>query len=941
MATSAERPDPSDRTRTVPIARDATTRHAMAHDASHYLLIPDGVATPPSVPEVCKLLQHCHDTGRHLTFRSGGTSLSGQGVTDGILVDTRKHFRRVEVLDDGARIRTGPGVTVRHANNRLLRHGRKLGPDPASEIACTIGGIVANNSSGMACGIEENAYRTLESLKVVLASGTVLDTADPDADEQLRTQEPVLHAGLAELRDRIRTSSASVEALRQQFSMKNTMGYGLNSFLDFDRPVDILTRLMVGSEGTLGFIASATFRTVELQPHAATGLAVFSDLSTAAAALPRLVAAGFATIELLDATSLTVAQGLAGVPRQIAELRVDRHAALLLEHRAPSVDALAGRLAASAALLEDFDLDTAFAFTQDAEERSRLWHVRKGLYAAVAESRPKGTTALLEDVVVPVGELLPVCERLIQMLDSYGYQQSVIFGHAKDGNVHFMLNETFDDPERLTRYQAFTEEMVDLVLTHHGSLKAEHGTGRIMAPYVRRQYGDELYDVMRRVKDLFDPSGILNPGAVLSDDPDSYVRDLKTTPPVEEEVDRCVECGYCEPVCPSKDLTLTPRQRIVLRRDMVAAENRGDHALAAELRDAYEYPGVETCAVDGMCETACPVSINTGDLVRRLRRESTGALTGAAWNTAAKHWKAVSRGGGLSLTAASALPTALPVVATNVGRRLLGADVVPQYQSELPRGGSARRPRQTDTPIAVYFPACVGTMFGPSSGGLGVTDAFLALCNRSGIELAVPDGISSMCCGTPWKSKGMARGHTTMARAVLPTLWEATGEGALPVVVDASSCTEGLDELRHVIDEAPGDYADIRVIDALELVAEHLLDRLAVTAPVGSIVLHPTCSTERRGISPLLERIARHISSDVTVPVSWGCCGFAGDRGMLHPELAESATAAEAAEVGERAYDVYASANRTCEIGMSRATDHDYVHIIETLERATRPVEVR
>lgn len=912
----------------------------MAHDASHYLLVPEGVATPSSVEEVRQLLHHCRETGQHLTFRSGGTSLSGQGITDGILVDTRKQFRRVEVLDDGTRIRTGPGVTVRYANNRLLRHGRKLGPDPASEIACTIGGIVANNSSGMACGTQENAYRTLESLEVVLASGALLDTADPAADDTLRTQEPGLYAGLLELRERIRADSASVEKIRRQFSMKNTMGYGLNSFLDFDRPVDILTHLMVGSEGTLGFIASATFRTVATQPYTATGLAVFTDLSAATAALPRLVAAGFATIELLDATSLKVAQGLGDAPSQIAELHVDRHAALLLEHRARSVDALAGRVATGTSVLRDLDLAVPFAFTQDTAQQSRLWHVRKGLYTAVAESRPSGTTALLEDVVVPVEELLPVCERLIHMFDSYGYRQSVIFGHAKDGNIHFMLNETFDDPASLDRYQAFTEEMVDLVLSHHGSLKAEHGTGRIMAPYVRRQYGDELHDVMRRVKELFDPDGILNPGAVLSDEPDSYVRNLKTAPPVEGEVDRCVECGYCEPVCPSKDLTLTPRQRIVLRRDMVAAEKRGDHALAAELRDAYTYPGVETCAVDGMCETACPVGINTGDLVRRLRRESTGAVTAAAWHATATHWQAASRTGGLALTAASALPAALPAAVTGVGRRLLGADNVPQYSPDLPRGGRVRRPRRSDAPTAVYFPSCVGTLFGPSDGGPGASAALFTLCERAGVELTVPEGIGSMCCGTPWKSKGMTRGHTAMARTVLPALWDATDRGRLPVVVDASSCTEGLDELRDAVDGPDGTHR-VRVIDALELVTEHLLDRLTVTAPVGSIVLHPTCSTERRGTSSLLERIARRISPDVTVPVSWGCCGFAGDRGMLHPELAESATAAEAAEVLERRYEVHASANRTCEIGMSRATGRDYVHIIEALERATRPVEVR
>jgi len=940
MTATAHRPgETTEHEAAASIAVDATSRHAMAHDASHYLLVPEGVATPSSTTDVRRLLQYSRDHGKHLTFRSGGTSLSGQSITDGILVDVRKKFRRVEILDDGALVRSQPGATVQHVNNRLLRHRRKLGPDPASEIACTIGGVVANNSSGMACGITQNTYQTLDSLVIVLASGTTIDTADRDADDQLRLLEPELYLGLVALRERVRSNPTSVATIRQQFSMKNTMGYGINSLVDFERPVDILSHLMVGSEGTLGFIASATFRTVELKPHAATGLAVFPDLSAATAALPALVAAGFATIELLDATSLAVAQGLTSVPSQIAGLRVDKHAALLLEHQASTAEELADLRDADRSLLAELNLAAPLDLTTDPSSRSQLWHTRKGLYTAVAEARPSGTSALLEDVVVPVDELLPTCETLIELFEKYSYRKSVIFGHAKDGNIHFMLNETFDDPAKLERYQHFTEEMVELILSRQGSLKAEHGTGRIMAPYVRRQYGEELYSVMQELKQLCDPEGILNPGAVLSDDADSYIHHLKTSPTVEDEVDNCVECGYCEPGCPSKDLTLTPRQRIVLRRDMAAAEARGDHALAAELREAYEYQGVDTCAVDGMCQVACPVNIDTGDLVRRLRQESAGTVTDSLWGAAAKQWGAVSSIGGIGLSVAASLPAAVGIAATNVGRALLGNETIPQYHGALPGGGRRRRPRSSPGAAAVFFPACVGTMFGPEDDAMGGTAAFEALCERVGIEVIVPAGIGSMCCGTPWKSKGLAKGYDTMVESVLPQLWAATRQGELPVVVDASSCTEGLEELRRVAIAAGGAYAELRTMDALEFVVDQVLDGLEVSAPVASIVLHPTCSTERRGISHLLEEIARHVSHDVTTPVSWGCCGFAGDRGMLHPELTASATAAEALEVSAREYDVYASANRTCEIGMTRATGKDYVHILETLEAATRPLD--
>ncbi|WP_060886023.1 FAD-binding and (Fe-S)-binding domain-containing protein, partial [Streptomyces caniscabiei] len=625
------------------VAARASDRLAFAHDASHYLLVPDAVVTPKDATQVAELLRTSAAHGLSLTFRSGGTSLSGQATNDGILVDTRRHFRGIEILDDGDRVRVQPGATVRAVNQRLARHGRRLGPDPASESACTIGGVVANNSSGMACGTELNTYRTLESAVLVLPSGTVLDTGAADADDRLRTLEPRIHEGLVRLRDRVRVNPTSRETIRRLYAIKNTMGYGVNSFVDHTRPVDILTHLVIGSEGTLAFVAEATFRTVPAHPHAATGLLVFPDLATATGALPDLVAAGFATIELLDATSLRVAQRDPGATAALRETRVRDHTALLVEHQEPTAEALRQRVSDTAQILAALPLTTTGTLTSEPATRAALWHIRKGLYTAVAGARPSGTTALLEDIAVPVDRLLPTCAQLTELFDRHGYTGGVIFGHARHGNIHFLLNEDFDRPELAERYLAFTDDMVDLVLGHGGTLKAEHGTGRIMAPYVRRQYGVELYDVMREVKHLLDPHGLLNPGVLLSDDPSVHIRHLKSTPTVEEEVDRCVECGYCEPVCPSQDLTTTPRRRIVLRREIARARTAGDTDLLARLEAESQYDVVDTCAVDGMCRTACPVLIDTGDLTRRLRAERRGRAEQKAWASAARHWDGVTR----------------------------------------------------------------------------------------------------------------------------------------------------------------------------------------------------------------------------------------------------------------------------------------------------------
>lgn len=900
--------------------------HAAAHDASHFLLTPTAVVTARDAAEVGRLFGVSARMNIPVTLRSGGTSLSGQAVSDGILIDVRKGFRNIEVLDNGARIRTQPGVTVRRLNAELARYGRKIGPDPASESACTVGGVVANNSSGMACGTVENTYRTLDSMVVVLPSGTVVDTGSADADARLRHDEPDVFDGLLRLRDRVRDNAASAATVRRQFAMKNTMGYGLNSFLDYDEPAQILAHLIVGSEGTLGFVAEVTLRTVPVRGHVASALLVFDDLRSANGALPALVDTGAATLELMDARSLRVGQRLPDAPAQVAALDVSEQAALLLEYQSTDADELAGLTAAAAPVLANLPLTDPVRLTRDAAVRGGLWKLRKGLYASVAGARASGTTALLEDVVVPVELLAETCTGLGQLFDRYSYRDSVIFGHAKDGNIHFLVTDRFADPEPLRRYADFTEDMVDLILAQGGSLKAEHGTGRVMAPYVRRQYGDELYDVMVAIKRLIDPTGLLNPGVLLDDSPDAHLRHIKVTPTVEDEVDRCVECGYCEPVCPSRDLTLTPRQRIVVRRAIATAERAGDRALAEELAGSYEYAGVQTCAVDGMCGTACPVQINTGDLVRRLRLENRGHLADKGWAVAARHWGQTSRIAGAALTAASTVPAALPVEASRLGRAIAGADAVPLWSPDLPRGGRRRhRPAPHATPDVAYLPACVNAMFGSAEHGGGVQAAFEKLCALAGLTLAVPDDIDSLCCGTPWSSKGMATGYATIREHTVSAVLRATRDGELPLVCDASSCTEGLIKILH--QDAP----HVRVIDAVTLLAERVLPALGDHPKVASLTVHPTCSSTQLGTNDALLAVARAAADDVVVPLDWGCCGFAGDRGMLHPELTASATAAEASRVRDHPTESYGSCNRTCELGMTRATGHQYRHVIEIL----------
>ena len=895
-------------------------RVSIANDASHYLLTPTLVAKPKTaqqISEIFKITQK-HDFG--ITFRSGGTSLSGQGVTDSLLVDTRKNFKEIEVLENGLKVRVQPGLTINRVNASLRKYGRKLGPDPASEIACTIGGVIANNSSGMACGTEFNTYKTISSLVFVLPSGTLIDSSNADADEQLRTKEPEIYAGLLGLRKRIVEKPHLVEKIKNAYAIKNTMGYGLNSFVDFEKPIDILTHLIVGSEGTLAFIAEATFNTLPLLTKCATSLLIFDELELATKSLPALKNTDAAVIELLDISSLKVAQREHMADAVLKNQEFKNHAGLLIEYQAETDQILDGLIDNAHQVFKDLPIKNG-ELTKSAAIRNELWHARKGLYAAVAGNRPSGTTALLEDISVPAKHLHNTTTELSGLLNKHRYFDSVIFGHAKDGNLHFLLNEKFHDPTSLKRYEDFTHDMIELVLSHDGSLKAEHGTGRIMAPFVKKQFGEELYQVMVDLKKLIDKRNILNPGVIINENQNIHIENLKESLPIDQEVDRCVECGYCETVCPSKDLTLTPRQRITLRRAKKDAEKNNDQELIDAIDSNYDYQGLDTCAVDGMCATACPVHINTGDLVKRLRSEQQSFASQSLATLAANKWSATTTFLSGLLTTAKNMPAPLVESVNKIIRQISGPNSVPLWNKSLPIGGKQRTSLQATNPDLVYFPSCVNSLYGQSE----IQAAFLSLCDKAGLKVLIPESIGDLCCGTPWSSKGLTHGYEVMALKTKKEIMKQVKRENLMVVSDATSCTQGLTQIFS--------ETQIQIVDVLEFVDTRIMPLVKPKTKLSSLVLHPTCSGVELGINKHMNSLANLISNQVITPLDWNCCGFAGDRGLLHPELTQQATLKQAQSLQSERFVAYASSNKPCQIGLGIATGQNYVHLVELVDQ--------
>ena len=887
---------------------------AYASDASFYTLTPAAVVRPKDTAEIKALCAWSKRERVPLTFRAAGTSLSGQAVTNGVLVDLSRHWRTLEVLDGGRRVRVGPGVIGGLVNARLAPYAAKLGPDPASIGACMIGGIVANNSSGMCCGIEQNAYRTLESLRFVLPSGTEVDTAAAGAEAAFAAAEPAIAAGLMRLKSRVAGDTRLVERIRTKYRIKNTMGYALNAFLDFDTPLSILWHLLVGSEGTLAFIAEAVFRTVPDLPLKSTGLLLFPDVPSACEAIEALTTSGAKALELMDRASLRSVEGHPGIPSFVSELP-PAAAAILAEYQASTDAELLDSERAFGAAAPRLPLTMPPQFTRDPTTQGRLWAARKGLTATIGAMRPLGTSLIFEDVAFPLPHLASGVTELQTLLVRHGYEDGIVFGHAKDGNIHFILSQSFNDAASIAKYERFTDDLVAMVVDRYdGALKAEHGTGRNMAPFVLREWGEDAYAAMREVKRLIDPDAILNPGVLLNDDPRIHLANLKSLPRVEDEIDRCIECGFCESKCPSRDLTLTPRQRIVIRREQARRRDAGNVAAIAELEDGLRYAMQDTCATDGMCATACPVGIDTGALVKRLRADAHGALANAAAGVAATAFGAVE----MAARAALMLPTPWKDL--------------PDRAAPLPRtppiAGAA----------AVYFPSCVTRVLGASP----LPETILAVATRAGLRLVIPEDVSGTCCGMPFSSKGFEAAHAIAANRSIERAWRWSDAGRLTVVVDTSPCAFSFATCRDALTEANRKRFDaMRIQDAILWAHDTLLPRLPMHRRIPRVAAHPVCSVVKLGLVQAFTSILRACADDVVVPVAAGCCGFAGDRGFTHPELTEAATRAEANELeAAGSCDLYVSSSRTCEIGMTRATGRPFVSFWEALDAASNPRQI-
>ena len=892
---------------------------AYGTDASFYRLIPEVIATVNNEEEVIHVIATARAHARPLTFRAAGTSLSGQAITNGVLVLIGDGFAHCEISADASLVRTGPGMVGGEVNRRLAPFGRKIGPDPASIDACKIGGIAANNASGMCCGTAQNSYRTVAGMRLILADGTLVDTEDAASVADFKHSHAPLLTQLGQLAWRTRANRPLAARIARKYKIKNTTGYSLNALIDFDDPLDILIHLMIGSEGTLGFIARITYQTVPEHAHKASALIFFPDIRSACEAVIELKKKPVAAVELLDRPALRSVQNKPGLPDIIRSLG-DQASALLIEVRAENASRLQSEISDALSALDGIRTIEAPRFSTDPAQCEMFWNVRKGTFPSVGAMRQTGTTVIIEDVAFPVEALAAATLDLQALLRQHGYHEAIIFGHALEGNLHFVFTQDFGNAAEIERYRQFMDEVCTLVVgKYDGSLKAEHGTGRNMAPFVELEWGQEALRLMRDLKALFDPEQRLNPGVILNDDPHAHLKHLKPMPAAEDLVDRCIECGFCEAQCPSHQLTLSPRQRIVGWREL--ARRQAANEPAGQIGQDYRYQGMDTCAGCGLCATACPVSIDTGELIRRLRGRQQSATARLLGQFAANHFGAVAA---VSRTAIKAGHLAASLLGEGLVNKLSGGawrQAMPPASSALP----TQAPASQGDPV-VYFPTCGGRIFGANAHEDSLPTVVMRVLERAGYAPRLPANYDSLCCGQMLASKGMSEAADHLSDQLAAALFAVSEHGRLPVILDASPCA-----LRMKAKLA----GKLTVLDLAEFAHDALLPRLRLNKQSAPLALHINCSARRAGLESKLTKLAEACAEQVIIPLDGKCCGFGGDRGFAAPELNVHALRHLHRDL-PAGCSHGVSSNRTCELGLTAETGVNYRSIVYLLDQCSR-----
>ena len=912
---------------------DHLRRYAYGVDASCYSYLPKVVVKAEDEREVRRLIRLCQQCGTPFTFRAAGSSLSGQCSSEDVLIVCNDGFKKMEVIDDGKALKCECGVIGSDANDLLKPYNRKIGPDPATLATALVGGILNNNSSGMCCGTAQNSYKTIRSIRVVLLDGSILDTSDQKSIDQFLKEKPQMVEDILQLRKDILADEELTHLIHHKYKIKNTTGYGLNSLVDFEDIIDIINHLFIGSEGTLGFVSEIVYNTVEDVPYKGCGLMFFKTLNDASLAVVALANMGrdkVVAAEMMDYQSLKAVQSLDNVPDFVREVP-EGTSAILFQTESYSKETVDKNLAFIKDKLKDIPTAIPSLYSQDAKEYDSWWAIRKGILPIVGGQRRKGTTVITEDVCFQIKDFTKGIEMLTELFHKYDFVDGgVIFGHALSGNVHFNITPDFSDPKDTKNFGDLVKEMSERVSGFGGSLKAEHGTGRMVAPFIEMEWGRKAYEINRRIKAIFDPERILNPDVIITDDPDVYKKNLKAQCVIDDAFTICMECGFCEKHCPSRNLTLTPRQRIALLRETKRLENEGNFTLAAELKKGYEYFGVDTCAACSMCKGLCPLSIDTAQIALSMRRIDPPApeLAKKIYDNFSTTLQMCRAGVSLEGIAGSIITQKAISKITEGLHGVTG--VTPYVPKTTPKANRYRlrsRIKPTNFEKVVYFSTCANRAFKPNQGyddERSLQQVVESLCNKAHIDIIYPEHIENLCCGLSFENYDDV--HERAVKDLHDALMKASQNGKYPIVIDHSAC------FNHAFKHMP----DLEINDISEFLCKYVVPHLDIEKCDERVIVHKQCKIKSLNKSQYIEDLARLCTDHVFNIKSFACDGFAGQKGFFTPELNKCATKDLAAEIAEYGATLGVSSSSTCEIGLGENGGIPFIGVAFLLDRCSK-----
>lgn len=965
------------------IYTDYLRRFAYGIDASCYAYVPRVVIRAINESEIITLFTLSQKHNTPLTFRAAGTSLSGQACSDSVLVLANAFWQDIEIVGNAESIKCGCGVIGVEANEALKPYGKKIGPDPATINNAMIGGIFSNNSSGMCCGVKQNSYNTIKSARFILFDGTILDTSknakpSESIESFLQKHKDKADALLA-LREEILQDKELCELIKRKFAIKNTTGYSINALLDFSEIKDIVNHLFIGAEGTLGFVSQVEYECVEDYAYKACALLFYKDLALGAKAVEILAhnESLVSAAEIMDYACLDSAKSLENAPLELGQIESGA-CAILVQLESSTQKELDSKIAHISKELESVPSLFGVHFSSDEKLMASWWKIRKALLPLAAGSRPSGSIVITEDICFPISTFAQGIDSITKLFEKFNFQ-GIIFGHALSGNVHFIITPNLNDEKESQAFGAFMEAMVDSVIALQGSTKAEHGTGRMIAPFVEKEWGAKAYAINRRIKEIFDPHALINPDVIISDNPQIHTQNLKQSSEVEDFINQCMECGFCEKVCPSRELTLTPRQRIAVRKEIARLEallaestkstQKPTQEILEELKRGYQYFGIETCATCSMCSLSCPLEIDSAKIAQKLSPSTKGAVSRFIATQTAKHFSStlsLAKGGlhianfGFAifgkntLSALSKKIKFLPYIPRSLPRanayrlesknfshshhacrnEALGARVaLPQRARPTPlreQSNAWDNGAQSSQVSVIYFSTCINRSFAPQSSlkdTRALQEVFESLCKKAGVSVVYPQNLSNLCCGKAYKDypQSAELKRKEVYRALDSSVKELQSKGVeqIHIVCDHSACSY---ELKSGLQELD---STLTILDMPEFIESTLLPRLTITPLDEDIALYAMCATRKGKWDKSLESIAKTCTNgEVIIHSKTQCCGFAGNKGFICSELNASALRELSEFYKDRKLRLGFSSSSTCEIGLNDKTNITWQNLL-------------